>query len=155
MSRFAIVDESAPAARLGMVLEFMRTLWAVDHVLQTRSRRLAARQGVPGPQRLVLRVIGRNPGIPAGRLAVVLHLHPSTLTDILRRLQRRGFIRRTTDPKDRRRALFHLTRIGRRCNGARSGTVEAAVRNALSRLSARDIASARAVLTRLAHDLRR
>ena len=133
----------------------MRTLWALDHALQTRSRRMAAHQGVTGPQRLTLRIIGRHPGITAGRLAAVLHLHPSTLTEILARLQRRRLIRRLSDPRDRRRALFRLTDLGRRCDAARSGTVESAVRAALARLPARDIAATRTVLAGLARDLRR
>lgn len=155
MRRNAPADGSVPATRLGVVLEFMRTLWALDHELQRRSRRMAVHQGVTGPQRLTLRIIGRNPGISAGGLAAILHLHPSTLTEILRRLQRRGFVRRTSDPNDRRRALFDLTVPGRRCDAARSGTVESAVRAALARLSGREIASARAVLARLARELRR
>ena len=155
MRRNAPPDGSVPATRLGVVLEFMRTLWALDHELQSRSRRMAAHQGVTGPQRLAIRIIGRNPGISAGGLAAILHLHPSTLTEILRRLQRRGFVRRRPDPNDRRRALLDLTVRGRRCDAARSGTVESAVRAALATLSGRDIASARAALARLACELRR
>ena len=68
----------------------MRLLWAVDHGLQRRSKRMAATLGVTGPQRLVIRIVGRFPGISAGRLASILHLHPSTLTGILRRLERGG-----------------------------------------------------------------
>ena len=73
---------------LGEQLEFMRLLWAIDHGLQTRSKRMAAALGVTGPQRLVIRIVGRFPGVSAGQLARILHLDPSTLTGILRRLER-------------------------------------------------------------------
>ena len=63
----------------------MRLLWAVDHGLQTRSKRMAVGLGITGPQRLVLRIVGRFPGISAGQLSRILHLDPSTLTGILRR----------------------------------------------------------------------
>src|SRR5438132_8459125 len=35
--------------------------------------------------RLVMRIVGRFPGIAAGRVAQILHVHPSTLTGILKR----------------------------------------------------------------------
>src|SRR5258708_17032792 len=80
-----IADEKGPA--LGAVLDFMRLLWAVDHALQSSSKRMEATYGITGPQRLVVRIVGRFPGIAAGRAAEVLHVHPSTLTGILKRLE--------------------------------------------------------------------
>ena len=82
----------------GETLEFMRLLWAIDHGLQRRSKRMAKTLGLTGPQRLVVRMLGRYPGISAGQLAQVLHLHPSTLTGILRRLERRGWLTRRRRP---------------------------------------------------------
>src|ERR687884_1409361 len=94
---------------LGPVLEFMKQLWALDHGLQTVSKRMESRFGITGPQRLVVRIVGRFPGISAGALADVLHVHPSTLTGVLRRLEERGVLQRRGDPNDGRRALFGLT----------------------------------------------
>jgi len=56
------------ADQLGPVLEFMKQLWAVDHGLQSVSKRMEARFGITGPQRLVVRIVGRFPGISAGAL---------------------------------------------------------------------------------------
>jgi len=128
-----IVD--ARANELGEVLSFMRVLWAVDHGLQSVSKRMEDHLGVTGPQRLVLRMIGRFPGIAAGELAELLHVHPSTLTGVLRRMVKRDLIVRKHDPSDARRALFDLAPRGRELDKTRSGTVEAAVRRALARLS--------------------
>ena len=97
---------AAPARALGEVLDFMRLLWALDHALQKRSKQMQAELGITGPQRLVIRIVGRFPGIPAGQLAGILHLHPSTLTGILARLEHRGLITRRSDPRDRRRTLL-------------------------------------------------
>ena len=95
----------APALpSLGPELEFLRLLWQVDHALQRRSKRMAKELGLTGPQRLVVRIVGRFPGLPAGELAELLHVHPSTLTGILARLERGGWIARRADPRDRRRA---------------------------------------------------
>lgn len=116
---------------LDSVLAFMRTLWALDHALQSASKRMETRHGITGPQRLVVRIVGRFPGIGAGRIAEILHVHPSTLTGILKRLEVRGVLERRSDVKDARRALFSLTPKGRKLDLLRTGTVEAAVRRVL------------------------
>jgi len=90
------------------VLEFLRLLWAIDHALQGRSKRMVRELGVTGPQRLVIRVLGHQRQATSGELATLLHLHPSTLSGIVRRLQRSGFVARSVDATDRRR--YHLAR---------------------------------------------
>ena len=120
-------------ADLGPVREFMKQLWAVDHGLQTMSKRLESQHGITGPQRLVVRIVGRTPGISAGALAQILRMHPSTLTGILRRLETRGVITRKSDPNDARRALFMLTARGRKVDLLKTGTVESAVRRVLAK----------------------
>ncbi len=138
---------------LGEVLEFMRLLWAVDHGLQSTSKRMEATLGLTGPQRLVLRLVGRFPGIAAGHLAQILHVHPSTLTGVLKRLERRGLLERRADPLDGRKALFGLTEAGRALDVPATGTVEAAVQRVLSRLSRTRILHTQDVLTALAEEL--
>ncbi len=128
----------------------MRLLWTLDHGLQSASKRMSTALGVTGPQRLVLRLVGRFPGISAGRLADALRLHPSTLTGVLRRLHERGYVERRSDPGDSRRALFWLTRTGEQVNQRRTGTVESAVRRVLGRSDAGEVAAAQALLSRLA-----
>lgn len=120
------------APQLGGTLDFMRLLWALDHGLQATSKRMLATMGVTGPQRTAVRIIGRFPGISAGRLARILHIHPSTLTGVLARLESRRLVTRWPDPKDARRALFGLTASGRALNEMRTGTVESALARALA-----------------------
>lgn len=138
---------------LGEVLEFMRLLWAVDHGLQSTSKRMEASLGMTGPQRLVLRLVGRFPGITAGMLAQILHVHPSTLTGVLKRLEKRGLIERRSDPLDGRKALFALTEQGKSLDLPSTGTVEAAVQRVLSRMSRSRILGTQDVLTALAEEL--
>jgi MarR family transcriptional regulator, organic hydroperoxide resistance regulator len=135
------------------VLQFMQLLWAVVHGLETTSKRMASRIGITGPQRLVLRVVGLFPGASAGDLAAILHLHPSTLTGVLRRLVVQRLLLRVDDPRDRRRAILRLTARGARINDDSRGTVEAAVAEALAGVGARDRAATRRVLERLARHL--
>jgi DNA-binding MarR family transcriptional regulator len=132
---------------LGEVLEFMRLLWAVDHALQKRSKQMQGVLGVTGPQRLVIRILGRFPGIPAGRLSEILHMHPSTLTGILKRLERGG---RRSDPRDRRRSLLGLTPKGKSLDARTAGTVEAAVREVFLSLPKRKLEVTGEILAALA-----
>ena len=142
-----------PADDLGQVLSFMRLLWALDHALQSASKRMSGRVGVTGPQRVAIRVLGRFPSLSAGRLAEILHVHPSTLTGVLRRLELRGFLRRDVDPADGRRAMFSLTAEGKLLDRVRAGTVEASVRKVILQLPREKLEAAQDVLALLADGL--
>lgn len=144
---------SADETALDPVLQFMRLLWAVHHGLQRASKRMRRQLQVTGPQRLVLRVIGQIPGISAGSVSRLLHVHPSTLTGVLARLQTRGLIARQPDPADRRRSLLVLTAAGAAIDRRHAGTVEAAVRKALATLAPAQQTATRRVLTRLVDSL--
>ena len=149
--------ESVPAASatLGSTLDFMRLLWEMDHGLQRRSKRMEVELGVTGMQRVVIRLVGRFPDVTAGRLAELLHVHPSTLTGVLKRVVERGFVERERDKVDARIAHFKLTAEGVKIDGVQAGTVEAAVRRALARLDPSQIDAARVVLAALASELAR
>lgn len=140
---------------LGPVLSFMRALWGVNHGLESTSRRMKAALGVTGPERMVIRLVGRYPGISAGELARVLRVHPSTLTGLLKRLTRRGILVRSADSTDARRALFALGPKGAKIDKQRRGTVEAGVTAALEALPERDVRVALEVLDTLARALDR
>ena len=51
---------------LDPVLDFLRLLWSIEHGLQRMSKRMEGELGITGPQRLVLRIVGRFPGLSAG-----------------------------------------------------------------------------------------
>ncbi|HSK08610.1 MAG TPA: MarR family winged helix-turn-helix transcriptional regulator [Vicinamibacterales bacterium] len=137
------------------VLAFMQLLWAVAHGLEQRSKRMSREAGVTGPQRLVLRVVGLFPGLSAGELAAILHVHPSTLTGVLRRLAAQRLLVRVDDPRDRRRAVLRLSSRGARVNRLNRGTVEAAISEALDGVSGPERLAAMRVLARVAQHLER
>ena len=139
--------------RLGKTLEFLRILWSIDHGLQSRSKRMESSLGVTGPQRLVLRIVGRFPGISAGGIAKLLRLHPSTVTGMLQRLERHALLERRGDPEDRRRSLFRLTRAGGRLDTMRDGTLEGALRKVMGRLPSSKVVAAAEVLAAIAAEL--
>jgi len=141
--------------QLDPVLDFMRLLWSVEHGLQRISKRMENEIGITGPQRLVLRVVGRFPDLSAGDLAHIVRLHPSTITGILKRLVGRGLIERRSDPGDRRRARLRLKPAARVFARVSQGTVERIVTQALDRVGASNVRAARKVLIEVADRLNR
>jgi DNA-binding MarR family transcriptional regulator len=128
----------------------MQLIWALDHGLQRTSKRMKRLTGVTGPQRLVLRILARLQRCSPGTIAKTLHVHPSTLTGVLRRLESEGLIVRRQDAADHRRALLQITAKGRRVSSATAGTVEGAVRRVLNTTPSGRLESARLLLERLA-----
>ena len=74
--RSELAPESPEPHELDPVLDFMRLLWSVEHELQSTSKRMETTLGITGPQRLVLRIVIERPGLSAGELARIVHLHP-------------------------------------------------------------------------------
>jgi len=144
----------APSDRpLGPVLDFMRLMWAINHGLDRASRGMQAKFGVTGPQRLVLRIVGTFPGLSAGDLARTLHVHPSTLTGILQRLEARALLRRLTDPDDARRVQLEITAKGKRLTVPSVGTVESAIKRLMSTWTDSELNVTRRTLTAIAEEL--
>ena len=146
---------TADPSELPEVLQFMRLLWELVHALERASKRMSQQLGVTGPQRLALRVIGLFPGISAGQLAHILHVHPSTLTGVLQRLIDQRLVERTAATTDRRRAQLRLTTRGVRINTVAEGTVEAAIAYTLRQSSRRDRAATQRLIGALSLHLER
>lgn len=134
-------------------LVFMRLLRAVEHGVRRISKGMRSQLGVTGSERLVLRMVGRHPGLSAGELARLLHLNASTLTGTLERLVRRRLLARRVDARDRRKDVLELTAAGERIDRLRAGTVEARFQQALATLARGDVAIASAVLEAVAQEL--
>lgn len=140
-------------AVLGPGLDFLRELWALDHALQRLSKRMERTLGVSGPQRLALRLVARFPGLPAGRLARLLHLHPSTVSGLVKRLHDRGLITRSSDGPDRRRSQLRITPAGIELLSRPQATIESAVLSALGSVPRRRIETALRVLASVSMSL--
>jgi DNA-binding MarR family transcriptional regulator len=146
-------QQQQPPQSTDPVLQFLRLMWAVDHKLQSVSKRMTSRIGLTGPQRFAVRCIGRSPGLAAGELASLLHLDPGTVTGILKRLEDARMIAREQDASDGRRMRLTLTRAGRAVDRRNAGTVEGAIKKVLASASAADVAAAGRVFRRLASEL--
>jgi DNA-binding MarR family transcriptional regulator len=136
--------------KLDPTLDFMRILWTLEHGLQSASKRMESSLGITGPQRLVLRIINKHPGISAGDLAHIAKLHPSTITGIVQRLVKKNLITVERDAGDNRRVRLGLRPEARPYTRTMKGTVEATVKKTLDALPAQQLQHARSVLSSLA-----
>lgn len=134
-------------------LQFLRALWEIEHALESASRRMKSTVGVTGRERLIIRIVGERPGITPGELAAVLHVHPSTVTALLKRLERRRLVLRRQDVEDARSSQLTLGAAGRAIDALRDGTIEADVTAALSHAPPEQVAGATELLISVARRL--
>src|SRR5215470_3695403 len=82
----------------------------LDQVLRRRfeERVRAAGLDLTRPQYRVLIFLDRNPGITQARLAELLDVEKMTVTGLLDRMEKRGWVERRRDPNDRRAYSLHL-----------------------------------------------
>ncbi|MCG3192836.1 MAG: hypothetical protein DIJKHBIC_02083 [Thermoanaerobaculia bacterium] len=146
-------SEVSAETPLGDVLDFMKLLWGLDHNLQRVSKAMTGKLGVTGPQRLVLRIVALFPDIPAGGIASVLRLHPSSVTVLLNRLESEGFLARKQDPGDARRIKLRVTARGQRVASQTQGTVESVMKTVLSRFPPETVRAAGEVLAAIGAEL--
>jgi len=131
--------DDATAYPLGPALDFLQRLWQLSHALEQLSSRMEKSLGVTAQQRLIVRCVGKYPGVSAGRLAGLLHLDPGTVSAALRRLEEKGLLERRRDKRDSRRVVLGLTRQGRKLAHPAPGTVEHAVNQLLTTAPTRNI----------------
>lgn len=74
----------------------------------------------PQYEALVLLHFSRDGSLPLGKMGRRLTVHPTTVTNTVDQLERKGFASRETTPSDRRRVLAKVTRKGRRAASAAS-----------------------------------
>ncbi len=148
-------DVSDPAGTLTPALLFLREIWALNHAIEQTSMRMESALGVTAQQRMMVRVIGRFPGITGGEIAKLLHVDAGTISAAVRRLEARGLVKRKQDLEDRRRVSLALTAQGRRLDVATEGTVESAVEAVLAVTTEPEREGVRRVLVQLVEALQR
>jgi DNA-binding MarR family transcriptional regulator len=131
-------------------LKFMQKLWQLNHALEKLSSRTEATLGVTAQQRMIIRCVGKYPGMTAGQLATLLHLDPGTISAAVRRLEQKRLVERRRDDRDRRRVTLGLTARGRSLDRPAAGTVEHAVETLLRTTDAGALVTTREVLDALA-----
>lgn len=80
--------------------------------IDLHSKQLVRTVGLTGPQLLVLKEVLEYGPMPTGLLAKNVNLSHATVTSILDRLVKKGFIHRERDDKDKRKMVVCITSEG-------------------------------------------
>jgi DNA-binding MarR family transcriptional regulator len=83
-----------------------------------RARALLDEIGLYRGQQFVLCALWAEEGLTHSDLADRLHVHPATVTNALKRMERAGFLERRPDAEDQRVSRVYLTDAGREIRGA-------------------------------------
>lgn len=95
--------------RLEQVLMSLRR---VIRATDMHSKHLAKISGLTAPQILLLQAIRKLEGAPVGQLAKEVSLSQATVTSILDRLERKGYVARERSTVDKRKVHVQLTASG-------------------------------------------
>lgn len=122
----------------------------ISQAIDVWSRQLWQDYGLTSPQLATLREIMSGQNVTPGTLAAALHLSQPTVTGILKRLERRGLIRRERSLSDRRSILAVVTDKGRELAQSAPPLLRDRFRRQLAKLSAEQQAEILAILERVA-----
>lgn len=95
------------------VEEVLVAIRRIIRAIDLQSRKLVQSHGLTGPQALVLKEAGRAQPLTAGELAAKVNLSQATITDIVKRLEKRGLLSRERSQTDKRRIIISLSEQGR------------------------------------------
>lgn len=83
-----------------------------------RVRAMLHEIGLYRGQQFVLCALWAEEGLTHSELADRLRVHPATVSNALKRMERAGFVERRSDPEDQRVSRVYLTEAGRSIRGA-------------------------------------
>jgi DNA-binding MarR family transcriptional regulator len=138
-----VISENESTAEL--ILGLHRATHATLHALTARFAAL----GLSASEINALANLAQGPARRISALAAATATRPTTLTSVLDRLERRGYVARDLDPADRRSFLISLTPAGRPIADAVYQAVRTLGDRALGTISATDRAGFRAVVRAL------
>jgi DNA-binding MarR family transcriptional regulator len=98
--------------RAEAISETMQSLRRIIKSLQDYSQTVYSHFGITGPQLWVLKTLYQNGSLSLGELSKGMYLNPSTITGVIDRLEKKGFVLRGRNEIDRRVVKVQLTPKG-------------------------------------------
>ena len=96
------------------ISEVMQSLRRIFKAIQDYSHEVSEKFGITGPQLWALKTISQNERLSLSDLGKRMYLHPSTITGVIDRLERKRYVTRIRDQVDRRVIYVQLTAEGKR-----------------------------------------
>jgi DNA-binding MarR family transcriptional regulator len=113
--------ETTSMARGSVDMNFLFTLGELARLVRAYADRQAARYGITRAQWAVLAKVERAEGMKQSELAEQMEMQPITLTRLIDRLCKNGWIERRGDETDRRVNRLYLRKAARPLLGKLSG----------------------------------
>ncbi len=110
MSSISSTDSPAPRGRRQLTSSIKQSLRALSIQLSLLNHQVGARAGLNDVDLDCLDLVNRHGPLSPSALAERAALHPATLTGILDRLERGGWVARERSPSDRRSILVRALR---------------------------------------------
>ena len=95
------------------ISEIMQSLRRIFKAIQDYYYEVSDKFGITGPQLWALKTISKHESLPLGELSKKMYLHPSTITGLIDRLEKKGYVERDRDQRDRRVVKILLTPKGK------------------------------------------
>lgn len=116
----------------GKLLQLLRTV-------QSGMQNIDASHGLSGSQVWALWQVSAQPGLRVTELAEAQHLHPSTASNLLDKLETHGLVRRERRDTDNRVVRLYLTDLGIELVKNIPGPMQGGLRRALQALPVTDM----------------
>jgi len=88
-------------------------LYSVSRLLTKAYKPFLDKMGITYPQYLVMMVLWENDGTPVNQISEKLLLNTNTLSPLLKRMEKSGFIERNRSEEDERTVIIKLTEKGK------------------------------------------
>jgi MarR family transcriptional regulator, organic hydroperoxide resistance regulator len=95
------------------ISEIMQSLRRIFKAIHNYSSEVSDKFGITGPQLWALNTVSNDEGLPLGELSRKMYLRPSTITGLVDRLEKRGYVVRDRDQRDRRVVKILMTPKGK------------------------------------------
>jgi MarR family transcriptional regulator, organic hydroperoxide resistance regulator len=105
------------------------SIYSASHAFTRAYQPLLQKFDLTYPQYIALVVLWENDGQTVGQLGAKLFLQSNTLTPLLKRLEKLGYVQRSRDPADERQVRINLTEAGRKLR-TRAAHVPGSIRDA-------------------------
>jgi DNA-binding MarR family transcriptional regulator len=96
------------------ISEIMQSFRRIFKAIQDYSHEVSSKFGITGPQLWALKTIFQNESLSLSDLSERMYLHRSTITGVIDRLEKKGYVTRNRDKMDRRVIYVQLTSEGKR-----------------------------------------
>jgi DNA-binding MarR family transcriptional regulator len=140
-----------PQKRVSESIDFL--LAQVCRLHHSRARTLLEEFGLFRGQPPLLFALWEEEGLTHSELAEHLHVQPATITKMIKRMERAGFVERSQDAEDQRVSRVYLTDAGRNIRDALEGVLRELEEQTFAGFSSEECALLNRFLLRIHNNL--